>query len=138
MVLDRVLSCDYQKRLRQRKTLSINCDLAFVHGLEQRRLGLRGGAVDLVCQQNVSENRAALKFKFLLSGGINRDANDVRGQHVTGELDALKTASEGPRQRMGQSGLTDAGNALNQEMPAGEHGNQRQSNDFILAANDFF
>ena len=101
-MLDRILGRDHQKRLRQRMAIGIDRDLTFVHGLKQCRLGLGRGAIDFVGQQNIGEHRAALEFKFLLGGGINRDANNVRGQHVAGELHPLKAATERPRQRLCQ------------------------------------
>ena len=51
------------------------------------------GAVDFVGQQNVGEYRAALEFELLLDGGIDGDAQHVGGQHVAGELHALKLQS---------------------------------------------
>ena len=58
--------------------MGIDRDLAFVHGLKQCGLGLGSGAVDLVGQQNVGENRSAFKLKLLLDGGVDRDAENVR------------------------------------------------------------
>jgi hypothetical protein len=45
--------------------MRVDGDLAFVHGLEQRGLCFGRGAIDLVGQQDVGENRAALEFEFL-------------------------------------------------------------------------
>ncbi len=97
-MLDRVLSGDHQEGLRQGIRVRIDRDLAFVHGLEQRRLGLGSGAVDLVGQQDVGENRSALELKLLLDGGVDRNTKNIRRQHVAGELHSLKTAVNGPRQ----------------------------------------
>ena len=43
---------------RQRSRLALDRHLALLHRLEQRRLGLRWGAVDLVGEQDVGEDRA--------------------------------------------------------------------------------
>ena len=136
-MLDRILRGDHQKRLRQRIGVRVHRDLAFVHGLEQRRLRLRRGAVDFVGQQNVGEDRAALEFELLLGGGVDRNAQHVGRQHVAGELHALKTAIESARQRLAKRGLAHAGNAFDQQVSAGQHGNQGEADDFVLAADDF-
>ncbi len=70
-MLDRVLGGDHEEWLGQRVRMRIHSDLALVHGLEQRRLGLRSGAVDLVGQQDVGEDRSPLELKLLLDGGID-------------------------------------------------------------------
>ena len=70
MVLDRILGGDHQERLRQRIRMRVHRDLAFIHGLEQRGLSLGGGAVDLIREQDVGENRFTLELKLLLDGGV--------------------------------------------------------------------
>ena len=59
-----------------------------------------------------------------------------RGQHVAGELNALKAAVEGAGQGLAERGLADAGNAFDQQMALGEDGDQCQAKDLVLAAND--
>ncbi len=102
----------------------------------KRGLRFWRGAVDFVGQQYVGENRPTLEFELLLDGGINRNSQHVRRQHVAGELHPLKAAIERPREGLGQSGFADAGNAFDQQMSARQQGNQGQADDFILAAND--
>ena len=58
LVLDRVLRGDQQKRLGQLAGDTVDRDLALAHRLEQGRLGLRRGAVDLVDEDDVREERA--------------------------------------------------------------------------------
>ena len=73
-------------------------DLVFLHGLEQRALGLWRGAVDLVGEHHVGKDRARMETEG--GGGLleDRHADDVGGQHVAGELDA----AEGQAQHAGQ------------------------------------
>ena len=68
---------------------------------------------------------------------VHRDAQHVGGQHVAGELHALKAAIESAGQGLSERGLADPGDAFNQQVSAGENGNQRQADDVVLAANDF-
>src|SRR5579859_173870 len=130
-----ILSGDHQKWLRQLVGVRVDGDLAFVHCLEQRGLRLGRGAVDLVRQQNVGKNRAALEFKFLLQRRIDGDAQNVGGQHVAGKLHALKGAVDGARERLSERGFANAGNALNQQVSTGENADQREADDVVLAAN---
>ena len=60
-------------------TFSENCDSSFLHGLEESRLCLRRGAVDLVSEDNIGEEGTGLKdelsFAFFLLQ--DRIAGDV-------------------------------------------------------------
>ena len=56
--LDGVLRGDHQERLRQRERLPLDRHLRLLHGLQQRRLRLGRGAVDLVGEQQVGEDGA--------------------------------------------------------------------------------
>ena len=111
VMFDRILRGNHQKRLRQRVGMRIHRHLAFVHGFEQGRLGLRRSAIDLIGQQHVGEHRAALEFELLFDGGVDRDPQNIGGKHVAGELHPLKGAIEGPGQGLSQRGLADAGYA---------------------------
>ncbi len=91
-MLHRVLGGDNQKRLGERKGVGINRDLAFVHRFEKRRLGFGSSAIDFVRENDVGKDRSALELKLLFDGGIDRDSEYIAGQHVAGELDALKAA----------------------------------------------
>src|ERR1051325_9405851 len=100
MMLDRVLGSNHQKRLRQWVRMSIDGYLMLVHSFEQCRLCLRSSTVDFISQQHVGKNRPVFEFECLFCSGVNRNPQNIRGKHVAGELHALKTAIEGPRQRM--------------------------------------
>ena len=75
-------------------TFSENCDSSFLHGLEESRLCLRRGAVDLVSEDDVGEDRAGQELELTDAGGLilldDLCAGDVRGHQVGCELDALE------------------------------------------------
>ena len=58
LVLDRVLGGDHEERPGERVGHAVGGDLALLHGLEQRGLGLGRRPVDLVGQDQVGEDRA--------------------------------------------------------------------------------
>ena len=64
--------------------------LVFLHGLQQRRLGLGRGAVDLIGQDDVGEDRALAQHEVVLLAVEDVAAGDVAGQQVGRELDALE------------------------------------------------
>ena len=70
-------------------------DLLLLHRLEQRRLRLRRGAVDLVGQQQVGEDRSGLEAELALAVLLDKDvrADDVGGHQVRRELDAVERRS---------------------------------------------
>ena len=58
LLLDRVLGRQHEERVGQLVPLAADGHLPLLHRLEQRRLGLGRGAVDLVGQHDVGEDRA--------------------------------------------------------------------------------
>src|SRR5947209_2584565 len=135
-MLDRVLRGNHEKRPRNFARLPLHGDLALIHYFEQRRLRLGRSAVNFICQQNISEDGAGLEVEALLGSGIDRGTEQIAGEHVAGELDALKSAIQRTGERLSQSGLSHARNAFNQQMPASEHRHQSETNHFIASADD--
>src|SRR5512146_122544 len=84
----------------------------------------------------MGEYRAAFEFKLLFDGGVDGDAQHVAGEHVAGELDALKTAIQRAGQRLRQGSLADARNAFNQEVATGQQRHNGQTNRLVLPAYD--
>jgi hypothetical protein len=113
----------------------IERDLRLVHRLQQAGLGLGRRAVDLVGQDDVAEERAGLEDELAAIGLVDGDADDVRRQHVRGELDPLKVPPDGAGQRRRQRGLAHARHVLDQQVPAGQQGDQGKLNRFFLAEN---
>ena len=92
-----------------------------LHGLQQRRLRLGAGAVDLVRHQQLREDRpfhepeAASAARGILE---HFRADDVGGHEVRGELDALGIEPQDLAQRLDQQRLGEAWHADQQRMAA--------------------
>jgi len=63
-------------------------------------------------------------------------AGDVCGQQITGELDARKIEPQHACQGAGQSGLADARDVFDEQMPIGKQTGQREIDLLGLAKND--
>src|SRR5216683_754030 len=136
VVLDGILRGDHEKRLRKRERFAVDGDLRFVHGFEKRGLRARGGAVDFVSENDVGENRAGAEFKFARFGIVDADAEDVAGEQVRRELDALKAAMEGFCKGLRESGFADAGDVFDEQVTAREQGDKRELDGVFLAVDD--
>ncbi len=128
-----ILGGNHEKRFFQGPGFTLDGDLALFHGLEQGTLGFRGGPVDLVGQQYLGEDRPGMKNEtpgFLLE---DRGPQDITGKHVAGELDAAEIQAQAAGQHLGQGGLADPGQVLDQQVAAGKQAGERQPDLFILA-----
>ena len=94
--------------------------LTFLHGLEQRRLGLRRSAVDLVGEQEVREDRAGPELEVRLALVPDRGARDVRRKQVGRELDAGEVEAGGPGEGSCRHGLGEPWDVLQQDVAVGE------------------
>ena len=117
----RVLRRDHGERRLDRPRMSVDGDLAFLHRLEQARLRLGGGAVELVHEQHVREDRAGHELEAGAVGPPDRRAQDVARKHVDRGLHAREATVEAARQRPGEPRLADAGVVLHQQVTAGQH-----------------
>ena len=68
LLLDGILRGEHEERLAERHGLAGRGDRVFLHGLEQGRLGLGGGAVDFVGEDDVGKQRPADEAKCLAAG----------------------------------------------------------------------
>jgi hypothetical protein len=98
----RVLGRDHEEGLGQRAGFALDRDLTLLHGFEQGALRLRGGAVDFVGEDQLGKDRTGQEAEFAALAFVDRDAGDVGGQQVAGELDAREGETEQSRQRVGQ------------------------------------
>ena len=111
-------------------------DPALLHRLQQRRLGARAGAVDLVRHQQLAEHRpgdeaeAAPPALGLLE---HLRAEDVGRHQVGRELDALLGQPEHHAQRLDQARLGEARHADQQHMTARQQRDKRFLDDAFLA-----
>ena len=115
--------------------LAVDGDLALLHGLQQRGLGLGRGAVDLVRQQDLREDRSRPELELVELLIERPHAGDVGGQQVRRELDAPEGGVQGAGQRLGQHGLADAGHVFDQEVALAEQGDEAEA-DLLLFVPD--
>ena len=67
---------------------------------------------------------------------VDRDADDVRGQQVAGELDALVGKAEDARERVRERRLADARDVLDQQVPARQQAGEGEAHFAVLAEQD--
>ena len=117
-------------------SLTIRRDLTLGHRLKESGLGLGGGPVDLVTDDDVGEDSAGFEDELPLLLVIDADAGDVGGQQVRSELDAVHGAVNGAAERTGKHRLADAGYVLHQEMALGEQHHEGGVDASVLALDD--
>src|ERR1051326_8098973 len=107
-------------------------------GLQRGGLRLRRGAVDLVGEHDVSEDRAGPEAELALGLLLGEDlrADDVRGHQVGRELDAFEREAESRAHRSHDQRLAEAGNAFEQHVTAGEERGQNFSQHRSMADDD--
>ena len=136
LVLDRVLGGDHQERVRQAVGHVVDRDLPLLHRLEQGRLGLRRGPVDLVAEHHVGEDPARPEGERPGVPVVDARARHVGGQQVGRELDPTPLKVERAGQRLGQAGLADARHVLEQQVPLGGQAHQGQPGRVLFALED--
>jgi hypothetical protein len=72
--------------------------------------------VDLVGQQQIVEQRPLTKLKLALLMAIDVGADQIRGQQIRRELNAMEIALDRLGQRLDRCGLGQPRHALDQEM----------------------
>ena len=115
---------------------AVDGDVALLHHLEQRGLGLRRGPVDLVGEDDVGEHGAPAEVERAVGLVVHEPAGDVRGQQVGRELDAAPRPLHRVRDRLGQRRLAGAGHVVEQEVTLGEQAHQRERDLVALALDD--
>ncbi len=75
-----ILGGDHEKWFGQRPGLAVGGDLMFFHRFQQRALCFRRGAVDLVGEDHLREDRAGMELEGRTFALEHRDAEDVGGQ----------------------------------------------------------
>ena len=134
-LFNRVLRGQHMERAAQRTVLAGDGDLAFLHRLQQRRLGARAGAVDLIRHQQLAEDRAfdEAEIAAAVSGCVQHLGPQDIGRHqVRRELNAVALQPHDGRQRVHKARLSQARQTDQQGMPAAEHGRQNQIHHLFL------
>ncbi len=132
-VFDRVLGGEHQERLGQAQGLAFERHLSLLHGFEQGGLGLGRGAVDLIREQNVGEDRTLAQFEFIFRAVENVTAGDVAGQEIGRELDALEVQPEHGGETARDERLAQAGEILEQDVSARQRGRHHHFEQGALA-----
>ena len=136
LVFDRVLGGEDDEWLGQRMRHAVDGDLALLHRLQQRGLGLRRGAVDLVGEDELGHDRAGPVFEATRLLVEDIDPGHVAGEEVRRELDALEGAADRARDRFGEHRLADPGDVLDQDVTAAEQGDEHEEHLVPLANDD--
>src|SRR5690606_6887556 len=89
-----VLGGDDQKWIRERMVLSSIGHGFFLHGFQQRRLGLWRRPVDFICQDQVGKEGAPVELEKFLAGFMvflqNLSSQDISRHQIGGELYPLE------------------------------------------------
>jgi hypothetical protein len=134
--LDGVLGGDDDERLGQRERAAGQRHLAFGHDLEQRRLHLGGGTVDLVGEDEVDEDRPHLDVELLGRRVVDPRAHDVRRDQVGGELQAGEAAADDLGEGADRQRLGHAGHTLEQTVALGQESDDHAFDHVLLADDD--
>ncbi len=138
-MLDRVLRGHDEERLLEPVDLAADGDRVLLHRLEHGRLGFGGGAVDLVGQDDLREDRAGLKLEDAAAVGQLHDdvgADDIGGHQVGRELDAVEVEVDRLGQGADEERLAQPGHAFQQGMTADEQAGQDAVDDLVVADDD--
>jgi hypothetical protein len=101
-------------------------------------LGLRGGAIDLVREDQVREDRAGLELEDPLAAFFDEDvgARDIRRHQVGRELDPVERAIDDVGDRPHEHRLAEARHAFEEDVRVREEARQRLSDELTLADDD--
>ena len=116
--------------------LAVDADLPFLHRLQQGRLGLGRGAVDLVGQQQVAEDRPGRELEDERLRIENVHAHDVGRHQVGRELDAVELALDGHRQGADKERFGRARRTFQKDVSAGQQGHDRLVQHAVQADDD--
>ena len=106
------------------------------HHLEQRRLDLGRGPVDLVGEHEVGHHRPEFGVELLPAGPVDAGAEQVGGHQVGGELDARERAADHPGEGLDRQGLGDARHALDEQVALGQQPDEHPLDQPVLPDDD--
>lgn len=133
VMLDGILRSDDEKGLGERKSAAIDGDLRFVHSFEKSGLRAWRGAIDFISENDVGEDGALAELELARLRIVDADAENVGGEKVRSELDALKGAVKRFGERLGEGSLTCAGNVFDEEMATSQKSDEGKLDDVFLA-----
>jgi hypothetical protein len=135
-LLGRILRRDDEEGRRQLSRLALGRDLVLFHRFEQRRLRLWRGAVHLIGEDDLREDRPGVELEAARVPLVDRDADDVGRQHVARELNSLEVKPERLCEHVRKRRLADAGQVFDQQMPARKQARERKANLRLFAQDD--
>ena len=118
--------------LWERHGVPVCADLTFLHGLEQGRLSSGRGPVELVGHQQVGEDRSRTEDGLTRGPIEDHGAGDVGRQKVGGELHPAEGQTECLGQCLGQGGLAQSRQILNQQVALGQQAADRQLHGLFI------
>ena len=132
LLFHRILRGDHQETGAQRMVGAVDGDHPLLHRLQQRRLRLRRGAVDLVGEKNLREDGA-----FGEGEAVVREIEQVGAQHIARhqvrrELDAAEVKRQAGGEAAGEHGLGGARHAFDERMAFAEQTHQQQIQGGVL------
>ncbi len=133
LLLDRVLGGEDHEQPRQRVGGLAHGDLALGHRLEQRRLDLGGGPVDLVGEQDVVEQGARPEFEVAALVPVDVGADQVRRQQVRRELYPVEIPLQAFREGLHGARLGQPGQALHQKVAVAQETDEHAVDQPALA-----
>jgi hypothetical protein len=124
LLLDGVLGSQDQERVLQEIGDLADGDLALLHGLQQRAVHLGGCPVDLVRQHDIGEDGPLAGGENPLVRVVDQGADEVGGQQVRRELDALEARVDQLGQALDHLGLGESRHALDEDVAVAQQGDQ--------------
>ena len=140
-LLDWVLGREDKEGFVELVGFSGDSDGVLLHRFEERGLGLWSGAVDLVSEEDLSEDRTLLELEGSASCfcifGDNVGPDDISRHEVWGELDAIEREREGCCECADEEGFSESGYAFKQDVTAAEEADEDGVDDLLLSDHDF-
>ena len=134
--LHRVLRGEHGEKAGKRMARSINRDLPLFHRFQQRRLGAGRGAVNLIDQQQIGEDRAAMQGKASRRHIEYVGAEYVGGHQIGGALHPLKLQLQQARHGFDGKRLRQPGHTFHQAVAGAEDDQQELVDDRLLPHDD--
>ena len=136
LLLYRVLGRHHKERLRQPECLVAYRDLPLLHRLEQGRLHLCRGTVDLIRQHEIGEDRPLADLELLALLRIDHRPYHIRRQEVRSELYPAELGVHCRRKRIDGQGFRQSRNTFEQDMSVGEKPYQQILHKMLLPHDD--
>src|SRR5262249_15113476 len=136
--LNGILGGHYQERLGNTVALAGDCDLSFLHHLEQRALHLRRSPVNLIGKEEIGEDGTQRRGKVTVFLVIDARSHQVRRHEVRRELNSPERSANSSGERLNGEGLGEPRDAFDEQMSLGQDGYQHTFQEMILANDDLF